>query len=786
MRSLSSQSMSWRLLFLLLSSPGVQGGIQDITWVKIHGGSFMMGDDRLSLSRPAIRRHVTSFKIAKSAVTNDQYAKCVKAGACTSPTEAGRLPVSFRYEEASPNVWHLLPCMCRDQSLAGWCPSERHIERYATWQRQGRGAHPVVCVTYAQAAAFAAWVGGRLPTEQEWEYAAQWRPRQLALARSAATWPPYDGYPDGSQAALGRKNASLPRAVCSFPPTAAGLCDMVGNVFEWQTDTLLPYGVSGVARGLPDEHVVRGGAWTNEPGSVSMRTRGAAWGRAAYYWLGFRPVADLNVSTALRNSVVPPPPLPPPPPPPPPSLFPLLRKDRHERLLFAPYKRTQKAKLYRIPALLATARGVLLLVAEGRVNDHDYNEGSLSLVRSVDAGNTWEPERLLIERRHTCANTPALLLDGVRGRIHLFFSMGKPSSALYDQSVLHVMHSDDDGHSWSSPRNLALVGKPGPGHGLQLIYGAHAGRLVMPCRQFKLPRGNVSFTTTRAVAGLTSAYSDDGGSTWLIGSFAEGGGEVQTFQRSNGTVGAIVRGAGSAYRHGKVFRWSDDGGVHWTSKSLASPTLLESLTACSLLTIPGGSRTTRTEPAHPPSHILYSCPPLPAKHKADHIARRHLTVRMSTDGGATWPYALLIEEGASAYSDMAVGWRSLRTSGSTVAPSDVTIHIAYERGVHRFDEEIVYTRFTLADVYAARVEPATAFDFGVRLPRDLRARRRVGRRRGRDAGEGGLRTGSSRGGAHAGRVADGLVDVLRAGGRAAAARAGTRAGPETEFERQFY
>ena len=215
---------------------------QDVTWISIHGGSFVMGDANLTLSKPTLQRHVASFKIAKSAVTNDQYAKCVKAGVCTPPQEDGQLPASFKYAEPSPSVWHLLPCLCREATTKGRCPKDWTVRRYATWQAPGRGSHPVVCVTHAQAAAYAAWVGGRLPTEAEWEYAAQWWPK-LALAAA----PVRALYPDKDAAALGRDNPSFPAAVCSFPPTAAGLCDMVGNVYEWQAGSFLPYATSTAA-----------------------------------------------------------------------------------------------------------------------------------------------------------------------------------------------------------------------------------------------------------------------------------------------------------------------------------------------------------------------------------------------------------------------------------------------------------------------------------------------------------------------------------------------------------
>ena len=75
-------------------------------------------------------------------------------------------------------------------------------------------------------------------------------------------------------------------------------------------------------------------------------------------------------------------------------------------------------------------------------------------------------------------------------------------------------------------------------------------------------------------------------------------------------------------------------------------TLLESYTGCSLLTVP---RPGRTAPL-----LLLACPPMAAKHCKDHGARRHLAVRGSDDGGGTWPYALVLQLGPSAYSDMAL------------------------------------------------------------------------------------------------------------------------------------
>lgn len=107
----------------------------------------------------------------------------------------------------------------------------------------GKDDYPVVQVCYEDAVAYAAWAGGRLPTEAEWEFAARggldgrvnvWGDEPVDGTR-ANTWQGH--FPDKNTMDDGFLGVA---PVKSFPPNGYGLYDMAGNVWEWCSDLYRP------------------------------------------------------------------------------------------------------------------------------------------------------------------------------------------------------------------------------------------------------------------------------------------------------------------------------------------------------------------------------------------------------------------------------------------------------------------------------------------------------------------------------------------------------------------
>ena len=115
------------------------------------------------------------------------------------------------------------------------CP-EPGAGPYCNWGVAGRDAHPVNCLPFAGAEAFCEHAGGRLPSEAEWEYAA----RNLG---ADVSHPWGDEPADCERAVMAAAGvygcgADGTQPVCSRPAgnTSQGLCDMLGNVWEWTAD----------------------------------------------------------------------------------------------------------------------------------------------------------------------------------------------------------------------------------------------------------------------------------------------------------------------------------------------------------------------------------------------------------------------------------------------------------------------------------------------------------------------------------------------------------------------
>ena len=165
--------------------------------------------------------------------------------------------------------------------------------------KSGFENHPVIEVSWYGAKAFAEWIGGRLPTEAEWEYAARAGGQKLK-------------YPNGNSLTHddanfsgtgGRDQWGRTSPVGSFPPNALGLYDMAGNVWEWCADWFdaeyyrtfknstarNPKGPgNGTAR------VLRGGSWVDVPGDLRCADRSRSYPSYRDIDVGFRCIQDVR------------------------------------------------------------------------------------------------------------------------------------------------------------------------------------------------------------------------------------------------------------------------------------------------------------------------------------------------------------------------------------------------------------------------------------------------------------------------------------------------------------
>lgn len=217
-------------------------------FVDVPAGQFPKGDQPLyPEEQPTFRVHVDGFQLQAHEVTNDQFATFVQATAYVTDAERS---ASSGGPGAGSAVFHF--------NLGEW-----RLVKGATWRTplgpgssiKGKGGFPVVHVSHADAAAYAQWAGGRLPSEVEWEYAAQLGLFYPARSSSGA----YDdaGKPLANtwQGVFPIKNTNedgftgLAPVGC-FSPSSLGVSDMIGNVWEW-TDT----------RDKPGHHTVKGGSF---------------------------------------------------------------------------------------------------------------------------------------------------------------------------------------------------------------------------------------------------------------------------------------------------------------------------------------------------------------------------------------------------------------------------------------------------------------------------------------------------------------------------------------------
>ena len=300
---------------------------------------------------------------------------------------------------------------------------------------------------------------------------------------------------------------------------------------------------------------------------------------------------------------------------------------------------------FRIPSLITTAKGTLLAFSEARkISCSDAGDIDLVVKRSSDGGKTWSSIQMVWnDSNDTCGN-PAPVIDRSSGRIVLLstWNLGTDveknieNGTSKDTRRVFVLHSADDGNTWSQPEEITGAVKKdawnwyatGPGRGVQVAKGKYKGRMVVSCNfKEKETRKNYSY----------AIYSDDQGRHWVPGGITpqDSVNESTVAELSNGSLMLNMRNASS--KRQRQVATSMNGGMSW-SDIAGDTSLIEPVCEGSLL----GYRVSRKK------YVLAFSNP------ASTSSRSHLTVKWSYDDGKTWPDQKLVYEGPSAYSCLTV------------------------------------------------------------------------------------------------------------------------------------
>lgn len=251
-------------------------------WIRIPEGRAFIGSSETEgyeSERPLHEVEIAAFEISKTEVTVLQYAQCVAQGICSSE---------------------------------GLKSSDWGDDRLCNWDQVGRADHPLNCVSWYQAQTYANWVGGRLLSEAEWSFAAQGasEARKLypwGLQQASCQYAHLADFVKGSGCGE-EKTASI----CRYPlgHSSQGVCDLVGNVWEWVMDEWHPNYEGAPSTGLAwiDTHdslgqdlnrVYRGGGAFDERDLPRIARRNYRSAHSRLFNLGFRVARDLSVSSEV-------------------------------------------------------------------------------------------------------------------------------------------------------------------------------------------------------------------------------------------------------------------------------------------------------------------------------------------------------------------------------------------------------------------------------------------------------------------------------------------------------
>ena len=305
--------------------------------------------------------------------------------------------------------------------------------------------------------------------------------------------------------------------------------------------------------------------------------------------------------------------------------------------------------VFRIPSIVSTSSGVLLAFSEARQSLADPGAGKIDLVmkQSLDCGRSWSEAGVLADNGSGDAHNPAAVVVPGRGsasRVWLFYNQRPaspggeadlPPGLGADSASIWLRTSDDDGASWSEPRELTrevkdpawAIASMGPGLAIVTRTGSAAGRIVVP-----------GWYTRDGHEGSFAFASDDGGKTFARLALPEPTtNESQLVELSDRTLVLDGRqNSGLGLERRQLFA-SQDGGATWSAPTagLAMVPIMSSVL-----------RYSARRDGDAADLLLHS--------GVSTLTRIGARVWASGDEGASWDHETVIEPGFAQYSVLTV------------------------------------------------------------------------------------------------------------------------------------